>query len=274
LIFLAVTGRITDPLLRVQLVGGESDRLWARHIEAVCQIKGLPTMDIIGLCETYANATSAYEEGATTFGMRLPMKQDDFVRACLLKVEEGGSPLAEMARLIDEASKHENAGDYEKAASCIERLLELDPKSPTRWHTLGRIRTRQKCHQEAEHCYRRSLEIDPQSANVRGDLAILLAGLGRANEAITELDKCTDEQKLLKEWAFAHAIALLRSGRGEEAKKEYLKCVTAHFKLGPCYSGLTEACKNLGDLKAAREYKKRMEELDASPTRADGGACP
>lgn len=263
LVFLAVTGRIVDPLLRAQLVGGETDRLWARHIEAACQIENSPTVDIIGLCETYANAASAFEEGAAAFGMRLPMKLDDFVRAYLLKVEEGGNPLAEIV-------KHDNAGDYEKAASSIEKLLETQPTSATSWHSLGRLRVRQEHYDNAETCYRKALEFNPQSSDVRGDLAILLAGLGRGDEAIAELAQCTDEQKCQKEWTFAHAIALLCAGRAEEAREEFLKCVTARFKLGPCYRGLAEACEKLGDLKGALEYKKRMDELHAGPPHKTG----
>ena len=259
---LVTTGRITDPLLLAQLLAGETDAIWRRHIEAFVHVNGMAPNKVVSICETYANAAAGMTEGARCFGVKPPFKLDDFVRRYLLLAENGNSPLGRTAKLVEQAMRYESDGDHANVGACLEELVRIAPTA-ARWHSLGRTRLKLSRLEETEKCYREALKLAPDSLDFRADMALLLANSKRAELALEELDKCSDEDKTRPVWKFVRGKALLVLARGGEAKEILLECLKAKFKVAVCYSWLARACELLGQCEEAREYRKRATELEA-----------
>jgi tetratricopeptide (TPR) repeat protein len=258
LMHLVITGRVTDPLLRMQLVGGEADLLWRKHIDAVCQVAGVATIDVLGICEMYSNAASAGQ----TFCQHLDAAAlDNLVHHYLEKAANESSTWGRAVRLTDDAQAFENSNDYAHAAECIERLVTIWPKSAAHWNSLGRIRIKEGRPDDAERRYRRSLELAPQSFDARLDLAHLLVMLHRPSDAIEELKRCDASLIDRKEWLFAHGRTLLALGKAKEAVEEFNKCLKQEFKIGACYKLLAEAFQTLRRPNDALECRKRAAEF-------------
>lgn len=256
-----MTGRIMDPLLLAQSLAGETDAIWRRHIEAFRHADGVAIDKVLSICETYANAAAAMQEGARHFGVQASVGLDDLVRRYLQIAESNQSPLGKVACLVEEAMRHESDGNNSKVAACMEELVQIAPTA-ARWHSLGRIRLKMGRHDEAEKCYREALVLAPALLEARADLALLLANTKRSELALAELAKCSTEDMSKPEWKFVRGKALLLLGRDNEAQTELLECLHAKFKVGVCYKWLAEACDKLGQRENAREYRKRAAELE------------
>jgi hypothetical protein len=255
---LALNGRIADPLLAAQVINGETDVLWRRHLEAILQIDGVPTIDIVRLCQTWAAVFAIFEDPRC---VRRPKHFDDFVRTYYLKAERGGTPSAEYAKLLEELNRHERKWDFNGAAVCAVRLVALAPFAPGSWHALGRIRRYQKNREATEWCFRKARELDPTALDARTDLVVHLVFAARISEASEVLENCTGEQKTRVEWRFAHGLVLLSSQRTQEAMLELLKCAQEGFVPAVCYQFAAIAAEILNLPKETREYRKRAAEL-------------
>ncbi|MCI0747148.1 MAG: hypothetical protein L0Y58_17230 [Verrucomicrobia subdivision 3 bacterium] len=259
-VLLALRGRIGDPLLAAQLVNGETDILWRKHIEAIFQIDGAPTIDIARLCQTWAAVFSIFNDPQC---VRKPKNFDDFIRDYYLKAARGGSPSAEYAKLLEEMTQRERKWDLNGAADCAVRLVALAPFAAGSWHALGRIRRLQKNREATEWCFRKALELDPTALDVRTDLAVHLIFIGQIDEARELLEGCTEDRKTRVEWRFAHGMLLLSSQQPQEALREMLKCAEEGFVPGVCYQFAAIAAGILNLPIEKREYQKRAAELGA-----------
>jgi len=257
-ISLALCGRIADPLLAAQLVSCETDVLWRRHIEAVFQIDGAPTTDIVRLSQTWAAVFSIFEDPQC---VRKVKSFDDFIRAYYLKAERGGTPTAEYAKLLEQMNRYESKWDIDRAAACAVRLVALAPFAPGSWHALGRITRFQKNREATERCFRKALELDPTALDARTDLVVHLALAARTDEAREVLENCAVQQKARVEWRFAHGLVLLSSQRPQEAISELLKCAQEGFLPSVCYQFAAIAAEILNLPNEKREYRKRAAEL-------------
>jgi tetratricopeptide (TPR) repeat protein len=260
-ILLVLRGRISDVLLAAQVMNGESDVIWRRHIEAVLQIDGAPTTNIVRLCQTWAAVFSIFDDSEC---VGKPKTFDEFIRAYYLKAERGGTPPADYARLLEELSRRESKWDLDGAAACAMRLVSIAPFAAGSWHALGRIRRFQKNREATELCFRTALKLDPTTLDARTDLVVHLAFAARIDEAQEVLDGCADEQKIRVEWRFAHGLVLLSLQQTQDAMRELLKCAQEGFVPGVCYQFAAIAAEILSLPKEVREYRKRAAELGAA----------
>lgn len=255
---LALRGRIADPLLAAQVMNGEQDAIWRRHIEAVFQIDGAPTADIVRLCQTWAAAFSVFEDPQC---VGKPKSFDEFMRSYYLKAGRGGTPPAEYAKLLEELGRRESKWDLDGAAACAIRLVLLAPFAPGSWHALGRVRRFQKNREATELCFRTALELDPTALDARTNLIVHRTLAARTTEAKHFLDDCAAEQKTRVEWRFANGLILLSSQKPKDALDELLKCAQEGFVPSVCYQFAAIAAEVLNLPKEMREYRKRAAEL-------------
>jgi predicted O-linked N-acetylglucosamine transferase (SPINDLY family) len=89
------------------------------------------------------------------------------------------------------AKVHVNLGDalrrlreFEEAAACYRRALELDPARPAVYESLGNALGEQGKLEEAIACFRRALEIQPEFADAHNNLGNALKDQGRLTEAV------------------------------------------------------------------------------------------
>jgi len=136
-IWIALQGRIRDPLMAAQVYSGEEDIIWRRHIEAVVRVNGSPTADVVTLCQTWAAVFSIYQ---TIPAERRPASFDEFVREYYRKAQHGGTAPAEYAKILEEMNRLESIGDLVNGEALAERLVALAPFAAGSWHALGRIR--------------------------------------------------------------------------------------------------------------------------------------
>ena len=255
---IAVQGRISDSALAMHVFNAEADVIWRRQIEAIIQIEGTPTVDIVRLSQTWAAAYSIFEEVSAS---QKPATFEEFIRGYYLKTEQGGNPSAEYAKFLEEMSRRERAGDFEGAASYAIRLVSLAPFAASSWYALGRMRRFQKNREATEWCFRKALELDPTAIDVITDLAVHLVFATRIEEASDLLGKCTDGQKDRVEWQFANGMVLLSSGKPREAMGIMLECARKSYIPNVCYQFAAHAAEALGLPKEAREFRKRAAEL-------------
>src|SRR5262249_36599162 len=64
--------------------------------------------------------------------------------------------------------------DYENAAVCFRKTIELDPKNAIPYSNLGNALHRQKKWDEAVAACRKALELDPKNAGARNNLVVAL----------------------------------------------------------------------------------------------------
>ena len=255
---IALRGRISDPSLAANVFNAETDVVWRRHVEAVFQIKGTPTVDISRVCQTWAAVHLIYEQVPAS---KRPATFDEFIRSYYLKAERGGTPSAEYAKYLEEMNRRESVWDIEGAATCAIRLVQLAPLAAGAWHGLGRMRRYQKNKEATEWCFRKALELDPTSMEVRTDLAVHFALSSRVEDARKLLEACTDEQQTHVEWRFAQGTVLLSSQRYREALSTMLECAREGFVPSVCYQFAAIAAEALELPKETREYRKRAAEL-------------
>lgn len=71
--------------------------------------------------------------------------------------------------LLDTASRHERAGDRERAAATLERAIEIEPRNAWLWHRLARVRLEQARYGEAESIAAKSSSLEPGNARLVAD---------------------------------------------------------------------------------------------------------
>jgi len=258
---LVCTGRISDAGLAFDLLTGATDRLWRRHIEAICQVDGSHTLPFIAIAEMYANAAFGREQACKRLGVTPTDSLDEGIRYILAKTDTGQGPTADALRFYELGARLEAHGAYPRLAEMIAEQTRLQPGSSAHWGCLGRLRQREGRIQDAEDCFRTAIDLHPTFLDYRTDLAFLLANTGRPAAAIVVLEKCTAEHKQTAQWKYVSGRALLLAHRHAEAREMLLECVKEPYKFGAAFLWLAQASEALGDKQAAREYRKRSAEL-------------
>ena len=81
------------------------------------------------------------------------------------------------------------AGRFEDAASHLHRALGINPRDSKALHTLALAHLRQQHYAKALALYQRVVKLMPDNARAYADMGIALYYLGRADEALTNLDR-------------------------------------------------------------------------------------
>ena len=216
----------------------------------------------------------------------------EFLNSALTIAKQISNTTVEAAALNNLGLVHGDMGDYRRSSEMFKQALELykEPSSGMS-DTIGNIGGNNLLlgdYAEALRYYERAREIDeqlglkPKLAVDLQNIGLSLIGLGRANEAITILDRAIDlarEAGLVRVEADcrkARAGALLQLGRYSEAHEQYTHVRTIYEQAGvnaePAFKQqLIEALGNLGALEmrlgdiasAEKDFRRAVELSEA-----------
>ena len=85
---------------------------------------------------------------------------------------------------VELAVQHHNAGDFTKAESIYNQVLQADPNHPVAWHLLGVIAHQRGDNDRAVELIERSLSFYPNDPNAYSNLGNVLKVLGRLDDAV------------------------------------------------------------------------------------------
>ncbi|RJX20757.1 MAG: tetratricopeptide repeat protein [Ammonifex sp.] len=134
---------------------------------------------------------------------------------------------------------HRKLKDVPNAVKCYERAIELDPHYAAPWNGLGRVFFEANELEKAASCYERAMEIDPRYAQNWSDLGLLYAKTNKARaiefyERAIELDP--DDGHPYRNLG----LLLLREGKYRQAKKQF-EAALERFRNDPANSYLLPA---------------------------------
>jgi len=152
--------------------------------------------------ENLANAVAYFEEALRSDSTNASAYAG-LARAYRVQAGEGWRPVAEGYRLSREAAK---------------TAIALDPQLAEGYEALAYVQSAYDWDWDAaEASYRRALELEPGNAEVLRSAALLMAKLGRLDEAIVGLRKAVDRDPLVNTYS-ALSYVLGAAGRWDEAE--------------------------------------------------------
>jgi tetratricopeptide (TPR) repeat protein len=181
---------------------------------------------------------------ARTADWNWPEARRYFARA--LEVQPGSA-----ATLAASAILELNLGQKQEALQLARRAVAADPLNPSAQFTLGVIEYNRGAADLALPFYQRAIALAPTAEEYHCHLAVILALLGRHEEALREIEKEPNEGYRLV--AVAHCAALrgdLSTGR---AARDAL--IARHADDFPGY--ISDVCASLGDIAGALEWFER-----------------
>lgn len=157
-------------------------------------------------------------------------------------------------------------GDVRAARILMEQALGIDPRRADIHANLANLHSALKQSDEAEKHYRRALDIDARFRSARLGLARLLLGLGRAGEAVAEMDALTRVNPADAEAWNVAGSAYRQQGRTDAAEQAFRRALS----LVPDYA---VARHNLGALLASQSRSEAaLEELERAAAAGITGA--
>jgi len=188
-------------------------------------------------------------------------------------------------------------GKNEAAEARVRKALKRDPYVSSAWKLLGEMLQRKHQTEDAIQAYRNGLRRTPDSGELHAELGLLLAAIGRGQEATIHLEEgirlsrsfrpdlhvalgaiaaengrfqeAEEHYKLVLAREPSNpaarnnlAIALYRLGRGDEAVKELRQLLKEHPKYADAANNLAGIAVDRGQWKEAEKWAGRTLELD------------
>ncbi len=119
--------------------------------------------------------------------------------------------------------------NYAEAIPRFERAIEIDPSDADPHYQLGRIFLEQKRYVEARRCFAAAAAVKDKhsSSDVWRELGAVDLELGDTEQALAELEKFVDRRGYDPEGLYLLGVALKKSGRNQEARGAFERCVEA-----------------------------------------------
>ncbi|MCP4260948.1 MAG: tetratricopeptide repeat protein [Planctomycetes bacterium] len=157
----------------------------------------------------------------------------------------------------------ERHGDAVEAVKFMRKVLELDPKRPDVYKSIGWFAMQKGQYEQAIMNWRKALEVNPQIPNMHNSIALALLGLGKQKEAIEELKKDIQISPLSNFSYFMLGQVYLQLKEYSKAKENYKKAIAIQPNYTNAYYGLFTVCTRLKQRDKAREYMAIFRELKA-----------
>ena len=157
----------------------------------------------------------------------------------------------------------EGHGDAIEAVRFLKKALEIDPKRPDVYKSMGWFAMQKGQYEQAIMNWRKALEINPQIPNMHNSIALALMGLGKQKEAIEELEK---DIQITPNPVFSYFMlgqGYLQHKEYEKAKKNYEKATALRPDYTNAYYGLFTVCTRLKQRAKAQEYMAVFRKLKA-----------
>src|SRR5690606_38469038 len=128
-------------------------------------------------------------EGDPSTSLSQPVGGEETAGETALGAEQGetGSPVAEGDRLLAKAQALAQAGEPEAAADLIQEVLKERPAELSARFALGHIYDRRGDYVQALEQYEAARALDPDNVAVLSKIGVVLAALGRFDQAEREL---------------------------------------------------------------------------------------
>ena len=126
--------------------------------------------------------------------------------------------------LVGEAEKAISANNYEAAVACIKRAIDLEPDNPSNillMSNLAMVYSYMDQDTLALITYDETLRQAPNMTTVRNNRALLLAKMGRDNEAFNAFAAVIDTDSLNATARYYHGIMALYSSRLDIAETDF-----------------------------------------------------
>ena len=208
-------------------------------------------------------------------------------------------PRIEAATRLQTAEAYLSAGRFQEARELVEQALAVQPTSAPIHNFLGQIHFLSGRHAEAEAAFRKALELDatladahnnlgalydrtnrkaeaeaeyrkalaeltyPTPQKVHLNLALLYASQGRDDEALRALRTAVEIDPRYYQAHFELASLLDRTGKLEEAAREYEVAAPDYRNRGDYHYRLGFVYYRLGQTAKAQEHLRRV--LEVSP---------
>ncbi len=155
------------------------------------------------------------------------------------------------------------AGRYEKSEPALRRAIELDPYLTDAHNNLGALYDKLGRKEDAEREYRKALEDPayPTPEKVHLNLGLLYASQGRTPETIDHFRQAVEINPKYYQAHYELASVLDRSGKLDEAAREYEVAAPAYRTSGEFHYRLGFAYLRLGQPEKARQHLNRVLEL-------------
>ena len=209
-------------------------------------VRSLPALDASAI-----SATQRAGVGLTRVPDRTPHPEARvlYLRARALWEKRTKAPLEEAVVLFRQASERDPSygaayaglaqsyamlgyfgfapGDamFPKARAAAQRAIALDATSGDAYAALGQAFAWEHAWSDAEVAYRRALELAPRDATAHQWYALLLAYLGRAQEAVLHTGHASQLDPLSVQVNNMHGIMLYYAGRLDDATRQYERTV-------------------------------------------------
>ena len=165
-------------------------------------------------------------------------------------------------------------GTSTEAIASWKRCLELDPTHVSAYYGIGSAAADKQQYDEAAQCFRKVLELDPDSPQAPVDLAHALTNLGKLEEVVTILEDWTSEHRGSMPPFLILAQAYQQLKQYEKAKRNFEIAVQLAPDYPSAHYGLASACARLGEKNQARTHREIFSKLESEQledmTRVDG----
>lgn len=157
----------------------------------------------------------------------------------------------------------EGHGDAIEAVRFLKKALEIDPKRPDVYKSIGWFAMQKGQYEQAIAYWRKALEINPQIPDMHNSIAMALMGLGKQRESIEELEK---DIQITPNPVFSYFMlgqVYLQQKEYEKARKNYEKAIALRPDYTNAYYGLFTVCTRLKQRAKAQEYMAVFRKLKA-----------
>jgi len=155
-------------------------------------------------------------------------------------------------------------GNSIEAAKHFEQSLQIDPRRADACDYLGRIAFRTGDYEKSLGLSRKAAEMAPRLGGVHYRIAKVLVQMGRADEAIPQLQK---DLKAPADTGRTYQLlgeSWFQLKQYEKARQSYEAAVRVNPDLAKAYYGLATTCARLKLPKKSKEYQQKFKQLEAA----------
>jgi tetratricopeptide (TPR) repeat protein len=171
-----------------------------------------------------------YEKAVCLAGLGRYVEAEESFRKALTLGTEAPSLLGDMAEMLSEQ------GRYEEALVWIERAIEADPKDSVQWSRKGYALYRLGKLEEAITCYERVVELDPTNENAWNNIGAHLERIGKIEEALAHYERAAQIAPAFAQPWVNKGNVYLHLGQLDEALASFNRALDLDSTLAEVYA--------------------------------------
>jgi len=153
---------------------------------------------------------------------------------------------AQLPLMLQQAIEAFQGGNFERASTILQRVIQVDAKNLPALHILGLIRASQANFKEAAHLLARAARIHPNDASIQYNLAKALADMGSDKESVPHHKKAVELAPQNPEAWLNYGKTESNLGRHENALIHYDKALNLNPHYAQAASNKSATLRELG----------------------------